>query len=250
MIQTFRIKRIRESSIEEIEDWVIEETPLTIVVNGQELVTVVCTPEKEELLAIGFLGSEGIVGKIEDIRDYSVDGKTRTVTITLNGITIDDKILSRRRLVTSGCGRGISFYTYEDALKSTEITQRIEISPERAFTLMKQFQRQSSLFLRTGGAHSAALAKEDILLFAEDIGRHNAVDKIIGEALVKRVSFGDKILLSSGRISSEVILKAAKIGIPAIISRSAPTSIAINIARELNMTLMGFVRGKKANIYS
>lgn len=250
MIQTFRIKRINDSGIEEIEDAVIQETPLTVVVNGQELVTVVCSPEKEELLAIGFLHSEGIIQKLEDIHDYWLDEKARTVSINLNTVNIDEKILSRKRLVTSGCGRGISFYTYEDALKSKEIEHKTEITPAHAFSLMKGFHKQSDLFIRTGGAHSAALAKEDILLFSEDIGRHNAVDKIIGEALVKRIHFEDKILLSSGRISSEVILKAAKVGIPVVISRSAPTSIAVNIARELNMTLLGFVRGRKANIYS
>jgi len=251
MIKTYMIKRVKDQKISEIEDSVAEESPLTIYINGEELVTMVCTPDKQDLLAIGFLKSEGIIEKRDDIKNCNLDLETQRIWIEVRDERYDKRNLEKKRLVTSGCARGISFFTYDDALKSMEISKKREVPVERALKLMREFQHKSELFNKTGGVHSAALADEErILLFAEDLGRHNAVDKIIGEALVKGIDISDKILLSSGRISSEVILKAGRNGIPVVISRSAPTSIAVNIARELNMTLIGFARGTRANIYS
>ena len=112
-------------------------------------------------------------------------------------------------------------------------------------------QDKALLFKSTGGVHSAAIAERDqILFYSEDIGRHNAVDKIVGECILKDISLEDKILLTSGRISSEIVIKGAKLGLPLIVSRSAPTSLAVELARETGITLVGFARGKRLNIYS
>ena len=117
--------------------------------------------------------------------------------------------------------------------------------------LIKEFNKSSQLFLDTGGVHSCALCDiNKIIIFKEDIGRHNALDKVLGKALLEDIDFRDKIILTSGRISSEILIKTAKRQIPVIVSRSAPTSLSIDIAKKLNITLIGFARGKRMNIYS
>ncbi|MDP2960581.1 MAG: formate dehydrogenase accessory sulfurtransferase FdhD, partial [candidate division Zixibacteria bacterium] len=117
--------------------------------------------------------------------------------------------------------------------------------------LMNEFEVKSSVFKSTGGTHSAALAdKEKILLFKEDIGRHNAVDKILGESLIENIPWQDKLLISSGRVSSDILLKAGRAKINLIISRSAPTSLALELAQRLGITVIGFARGKRMNIYT
>ncbi len=116
---------------------------------------------------------------------------------------------------------------------------------------MKEFQQKSSLFRKTGGVHSCALGTtEEIQVFADDIGRHNAVDKVFGECLLKDISTIDKVLLTSGRVSSEILLKVVKRQVPIIISPAAPTDLATDLAQKLNLTVIGFVRGKRMNVYS
>lgn len=251
MIRTYTIRKFRNNVIEEVQDEVAEETPLTIFLNGLEFITMVCTPNKQEYLALGFLRSEGFIESPADLESHHLEPETGRIWITLKQREVGPELLDRKRMVTSGCARGVSFYNYQDALRSIEIKEKREPDLDRIFRLMRSLQERSELYLRTGGVHSAGLAGGDsILIVAEDIGRHNAVDKIIGEGMMKGISFSDKILLSSGRVSSEIILKSARVGIPILVSRAAPTSMSVNIARELNMSLIGFMRGSRANIYS
>ena len=145
--------------------------------------------------------------------------------------------------------------TYDFYFKNTayypDSMMDVYISEDKIFTLMRKFKRKSQLFKDTGGVHSAALCKqEEIILFAEDIGRHNALDKIIGESLQEGIPLEDKIILSSGRMTSEIVTKLAKQRTPILISKAAPTDLGIQIAQEIGMTLVGFVRGKRMNIYS
>ena len=125
------------------------------------------------------------------------------------------------------------------------------IEPETVIQLMREFNNRSELFNETGGVHSCALCSiEDLLVHRDDIGRHNALDKILGWGHINNQSFEDKLVLTTGRISSEMLIKIARRGVPVVISRSAPTSLAVELARELNITLVGFARGQKMNIYT
>ncbi|MFH0931677.1 MAG: formate dehydrogenase accessory sulfurtransferase FdhD, partial [Candidatus Zixiibacteriota bacterium] len=154
---------------------------------------------------------------------------------------------------TSGCGKRKSFQKIEDLnfLEDVLINLEFTISANEIIKLMKEFEVKSSVFKSTGGTHSAALAdKEKILLFKEDIGRHNAVDKILGESLIENIPWQDKLLISSGRVSSDILLKAGRAKINLIISRSAPTSLALELAQRLGITVIGFARGKRMNIYT
>jgi FdhD protein len=132
-----------------------------------------------------------------------------------------------------------------------KVESKTKISALEVFELVKEFQHRSQLFKATGGVHSAALCNaKSILIFSEDIGRHNAIDKIFGECILKDIPTGNRILVTSGRVSSEILLKAAKRDIPLLISKSAPTDLGVKLANDLGVTLIGFVRGKRMNVYA
>jgi FdhD protein len=155
------------------------------------------------------------------------------------------------RIITSGCGKGMTFFDYKDFSQCRKIESKITISSEKISLLIADFQKMSTLFKETGGVHSAALSDgKEILLFAEDLGRHNALDKIFGEALEKGSALSDKVILTSGRLTSEMVIKILKRGVPVLASPSAPTDMAVRLARQMNLTLVGFARGKRMNIYS
>lgn len=245
-----KIIRLRGAGREEIEDLVAVEAPVTIYVNGSELVTLLCTPEKIDCLALGFLRSEGLLGSIDDLAAIRVK-EEGLVEVDLKSDTGLAEKLYGKRTITSGCGKGTVFFNVLDSLRSSPLEGNLKISPDRVLSLMDSLQEKAKLYKSTGGVHSAALAdSEKILFFCEDIGRHNAIDKIIGESLLAGINTDDKIIVSSGRLSSEILLKAAKLTIQLLISRAAPTSLSIELADSLNITLVGFVRGKRINIYT
>lgn len=252
MKEKIKITRYKEGRAEAIEDVVASEVPLTIFLNDEQLLTLLCTPDKMEYLAIGFLFSEGIINSAEDIESLDLNKKTTTIRIkTKNKPDINREMIFGKRIITSGCGKGMTFFDYRDFSQCEKITSGIKVSADKILQLMSDFQKKSELFRETGGVHSAALSDgEIILLFAEDLGRHNALDKIFGQALSENIGLADKLVLTSGRLSSEITIKAVKRGIPMIVSPSAPTDLAVRIAKEVSITLVGFARGRRLNIYS
>ncbi len=246
-----KIVRIRQGELEQIDDLVTIETPVTIYLNGSELVTLLCTPEKLEYLALGFLRSEGILSGMEDLESIRVKEEEGLVEVDLKEKEGLAEKLYGKRTVTSGCGKGTVFFNALDSLRSSPLKGDLNISSEAIINLMDSLQEKAVLYKATGGVHSAALADQDELLnFCEDIGRHNAIDKIVGQCLCEGISTEDKIIVSSGRLSSEILLKAAKLKIQLLISRAAPTNLCIELAENLNITLVGFARGKRCNIYT
>ncbi|MFC1952936.1 formate dehydrogenase accessory sulfurtransferase FdhD [Chloroflexota bacterium] len=234
-----------------IEDVVVRELPLTIILNNKELVTLLCTPRDLNYLAIGFLYSEGLLKSKDEIKKVTVDAQRGVVRLeTTEDRNIEDALVFKR-LITSGCGSGASFYKAADAQDQEKIESKIKITAGEVTSLVRDFQHRSEVFRTTGGVHSSALCdSKNILVFSEDIGRHNAVDKIFGECLLKDITTDDRLIVTSGRISSEILLKVAKRNIPIIISKSAPTDLAVNLAKGLGITLLGFVRGKRLNAYT
>lgn len=246
-----QILRIKGSEASKEEDIVVSEYPFTIFVNGEEFITLLCSPKSLKYLTIGFLNSEGFINSISDIKDIKIDEEKGISYVVINSENSLVEKLYGKRTITSGCGKGTLFYNVLDSFKSKKIKNKIPITVDEIKALVKNFSRTSELFLSTGGVHSCALcSKTDILIFDEDIGRHNALDKVLGRALVEDIPLTDKILLVSGRISSEMLIKTAKREIPILVSRAAPTSLAVELANELNITLIGFARGEKMNIYS
>lgn len=240
----------RESS-EEKTDQVIREMPVTVYVNDEELVTLLCSPDKMDELAVGFLWSEGVVDTKEEITKVVVDETKGTVWVTADRDSEFIKGLLFKRMITSGCGKGTTFYSVVDSVSAQPVVSEIKATPEQILSLMTEFQDGSALYKSTHGVHSAALCcPSAIEVFREDIGRHNAVDKILGHCFVNGLDPAGKILITSGRISSEVLLKAAKKGMPVIVSRTSATDLALRLAEKLNITLVGFVRGGKMNVYT
>lgn len=249
--EKFPILRVTEQDTSRIQDAVVREYSLTIFLNNQELVTLFCSPTDLKHLAVGFLFSEGLIqgkGDIKGIEVHDQRGVVRAVTEEDRGSASEHAV---KRLVTSGGGRGASFCGAPAARGQTKVRSEIEISPHKVFALMDQFVQCSDLFKATGGVHSAALCDtRGILVFKDDIARHNAIDKIFGQCTLRDIPTDDRIILTSGRISSEIVLKVAKRNIPILISKSAPTNLGVKLATDLDITLIGFVRGRRMNVYT
>jgi FdhD protein len=225
--------------------------PLTIFLNGEELVTLLCTGHHAEELALGFLRSEGLLASLGEVRGVQVDGEAGVVRVELHGEEALRRTLYLKRTLGSGCGRASLYYQPLDALQIRPIEHDLVVSPGEIRALMREMGRISFLYKESRGTHHAALALPDrILVGREDIGRHNAVDMIVGYALRTGVTMGDKILLTTGRASSEIVLKAARVGIPIVASRSASTHLAVEMAQRVGMTLVGSVRGDKMVLYA
>jgi len=245
------ILKISGNSVAGAVDEVASELPIRLVVNSEPLVTLLCTPSEIKELAVGFLLSEGLLRHSSSIRKLYVDEQETTVHIDLDDLPSNLSALFERRTISSGCGKGITFTNYR-----MPSDRRIEVkghllSLDDIRRLLTTFRNISSLYLETGGVHSAALSDgRDILFFSEDIGRHNAVDKLIGKAFLKSVSVENKILFTSGRVTSEIITKAGRNRFPVVISRAAPSCMAISYAEDMGITLVGFARGDRMNIYS
>ena len=235
------IKRCTFDTCRDEEDYIVSEEIASIYINNTLYTRLSCSPAEIEYLGLGFLLTEGIIK--DDIKfDYEVKNLEFYLTIDRD-IKPTGYILR-----SSGCGGGeFTFYIQELPQIDSPFKLKIQRLPE----LFETFNKKSKVFKLTGGVHAAAISDgENILFFSEDIGRHNAVDKVIGKAFLNGVNFGTTVLLSSGRISLEIVKKAIIAGIPVVISRSAPTSLAVQTASAKNLTLIGFLRGKRFNIYS
>jgi FdhD protein len=243
------ILRITEQDGTEMEDVVVREFPLTIILNNQELVTLLCSPANLKYLALGFLASEGFIRAREEVKSLLLDDRQGVARVQTDSDIARDLIF--KRFIISGCGKGTAFYSVADGANRGMVESKTRISPSQIFAIMRKFQHRSEVFKDTGGVHSAALTDgERLLIFSEDIGRHNAIDKIFGECLWENIPTEDRAIVTSGRISSEILLKIARRGVPMIISRSAPTDLAVRTASDLGITLIGFVRGKRMNVYT
>ncbi|GIM48347.1 sulfurtransferase FdhD [Collibacillus ludicampi] len=236
----------------EKEDEIATEYPLTIVLNGEEFATLVCTPTDLKDLAVGFLASEGVIRLPDEIISVSINEKRGFAYVeTINKQPVSLEFYAKR-FIGSCCGKSRqSFYFHNDVKTAKTITTRSQITVDQCFRLIELLQQQSFYFQTTGGVHNAALcSQDDIIVSRTDIGRHNTLDKIYGYWMFHRIPLKDKVIVFSGRISSEVLLKVAKIGVGMIVSKSAPTDLALDMADELGITIVGFVRGEKMNVYT
>ena len=249
-VEKIPILRFTEEGGRNIEDVVAREFPLTIILNDQELVTLLCSPTDLRYLAVGFLSSEGLLNSKDEIKKILVDDERGVVRLETTGDKSFTQDVLFKRVISSGCGRGASFYSAADAA-SQKVESQLEMSADEVSALVKQFQHGSQLYLTTHGVHSAALCdNENILVFSEDIGRHNAVDKIFGQCLLEDIPTDERALITSGRVTSEILHKVAKRAIPIIISISAPTNLGVRIADSLGITLVALARGKRMNVYT
>ncbi len=253
MIKKLPILRVVEEDTNEIEDVVVKEHSATIMLNNQEVVTLLCSPAKLEYLATGFLLSEGLVKNQDDITTTTLDGNGQRSVVQVEVKEPGELVeyVSSGRLIASSGGRGTSSGDGAGSRDQIKVESRVEISARQVLALVAKFHHHSPIFTATGGVHSAALCStEDILAFSDDIGRHNAIDKVFGECLLTDIATNERVIVTSGRVSSEILLKVARRNVPVIISVSAPTDVAVGLASDLGVTLIGFVRGNSMNVYT
>ncbi|SEM67924.1 formate dehydrogenase accessory sulfurtransferase FdhD [Lihuaxuella thermophila] len=246
------IFKYTENSRTEREDEIAVEYPLTVVLNGDEFATLVCSPSDLEDLVIGFLASEGVIRFPDEIKTISLDEKGGFAYVEITHQKPAGAEFYSKRFIGSCCGKSRqSFYFYNDVKTAKTVLTRAQITVAQCFRLMRLLQQHSSEFKNTGGVHNAALCDPHSILIARtDIGRHNTLDKIYGHWLRNRIPLHDKLIVFSGRISSEVLLKTAKIGVGIILSKSAPTDLALQLADQLGITVVGFIRGDQCNVYT
>jgi len=249
---------------------VIAETPWLFMVDGREALRWMCSPVRLHCLALGFLLNEGIIAAPADLRELRVYLDEHRVHVVLPAAGIDrlyhmhtcpdaggtivarlarPVVLPDRRTVTSGCGGGISFDDLRRPYPPLECAA--QISASQLIGLMRELNYQAELYRQSRGVHTSALSDgERLLLVEEDVGRHNTIDKIRGAAALQGIATRGRILLSSGRISTEMIGKARKMETPIVCSRTSPTSASVRLARAWNITLVGYARAPQLRVYA
>ncbi len=230
--------------LEKSEGEVVQEFPLSLIVNDCELATLVSSPHELRYLVAGFLRLQGFISRVEDIELLSVCSDYGIANVIIKG-ELPQRL---KPVLTSGCGTGITFSL--PAELPTFINGSC-FTPDEIFSLMDQLSRSADQYRTHGGIHSAAVGNgTDIILYAEDLGRHNTLDRIAGEALLKGINLAGMMLVTSGRVSTEMATKAALLGIRVIASRTSPTDKAVQLCNDAGITLIGYVRGGRFLVYS
>jgi len=245
------VRRVTGGGAVDGADRVVREVPLTVFLNDREFVTLVCSPAGFEELVAGFLLVEGIVGARADLREIAVRPEEGLVWVTTGSGSGEAEELFLKRCLASCCGRGRSTVYFMNDAGLAAVESALAVTPDLIRRLDLEREERSGVFRETGGTHGAALCSvEGLVYFREDIGRHNAVDKVLGRAFLDGVSLDDKMIFLSGRVSSEMVVKAARARVPLIASRAAATDLALRMAADLNITVVGFLRGDRFNVYT
>ncbi len=224
---------------------VVQERPLTIFLNGQEIITAMTIGDHPEWLAVGYLRNQAMLRDDDEITaiDYAEDIHT-VVVRTRRRTDYEEKM--RRKVHTSGCAQGTVFGDVMETFEKIRLTDEAVLRTSWLYALTKRINTTPSLYLKAGAIHGCVLCREDRpLVYMEDVGRHNAVDKIAGWMFLEGVAPEDKIFYTTGRLTSEMVLKCAHMGIPILISRSGFTAWGVELARKVNMTLVGRARGRR-----
>ena len=226
---------------------VIEEQPLSIYVNGAELATMMCTPVHQEAMAVGFLLNEGLINSLDDVGVAHLCAEGTCVDIWLN---VPGFKPPRRPILTSSCAGGVTFDDLTHLLPPLRYDS-VRITPDRLHKLMGDLYRAAVLHPLAGGAHTSALSDcAALLLVAEDIGRNNTLDKLHGLAAQQGIATQGNIILTTGRVSSEMMGKARRMETPLVCSRTSPTSLSVRLAKLWNITLVGYLRADSMTIYA
>ena len=229
---------------------IIKEGALTIFLNKQEIVTLMCILDHPIYLAIGYLLNQNMIGKKDKIRSIDFDKDLNLIVVRTNKKTNYEKIL-KKKVITSGCAQGTVFGNIYEEIGKIRITSKIIIRHEWIYEISKKINQIPSLYLEAGAVHGCVIInKNKPIIYMEDVGRHNAVDKISGYMFLNNINPGNKIFYTTGRLTSEMIIKTVKMKIPILISRSGFTSWGVEIAKKTNLTLIGRAKGKRYTILS
>jgi FdhD protein len=258
-IKEFSVWRFHHDKVELTTDRVVVEEPLEIRLGGEPFQVLMRLPGWEKELALGFLYSEGIVRNLNEIITIHFCGTAtdpllppNVVDVSLTPDALDRRGRRHVEVSYSSCGLCAKEAVGEISRKVPKVASPLTITPAALLALMDRLQELQSVFQATGGTHAVALTSPDgqVFIHAEDVGRHNAMDKVIGRAVLTRQELPGLVALLSGRISFEMALKCIRAGISILAAVSAPTSMALELAQELDLTTLGFVRGQRFNIYT
>lgn len=230
----------------------IREVPLTIYLNGQQVVTLLCTGKYPRHLAVGFLKSDALLtdsAQLEHVDIKDEDGRiTADVTVSHDPFAGGRTI---QRSITSGCGKGTNFDRNVATISKRRIESNLKVTPAQILALAGELKLRSTLYSRTRGCHNSSLCTpEKMLLFREDIGRHNAIDMIVGECLLGGIETADKMIVSTGRVASEILLKTVRIGVSVLASTAVATSFSVELARKIGLTLIGNIKADSFWVYN
>ncbi len=222
------------------------EAHVSIYVNGQELATLMCSPTDQEALALGFLRNEGIIESLGDVGLVRCNVPGTTVDVMLH---VSQFSSPRRMILTSGCGGGLTFQAMTD--QHPPLRSDFKTSPQTLTLRMRDLNLAARLYRQVRGVHTSVLADErEVLLIAEDVGRHNTIDKLAGKALIAGIPTQERMIITSGRISSEMLMKARRMGVPLVASRTAPTSASVSLARTWRICVVGYLRHGGMRVYT
>ncbi|MHA1916899.1 MAG: formate dehydrogenase accessory sulfurtransferase FdhD [Candidatus Ranarchaeia archaeon] len=252
--QSFKIKQFNKEGFFDTEDEIVIETYHTIYVNGQELVSILCSPHDREYLTVGFLFTSGIINDLEDILENKLEENKSKVTLKEN-IDIEErkgKNWTFGRIISTPCGSPGFWLQLTRGLHLDDIQSDLKVKWDNLLLGTRALNKPGTIHHQTGGTHIVGIfdPQGNMKLIAEDVGRHNAIDRVVGEAKLKKIDLTKHFLACSGRISSDMISKITRVKIPIIISLTSPTSTGIQAADKLGITLIGFARGNKMNVYT
>ncbi|MFN8496498.1 MAG: formate dehydrogenase accessory sulfurtransferase FdhD [Anaerolineae bacterium] len=256
---------------ETVDGAIVNETRWRLYVNRRLLVSFMCTPTELHHLALGFLVSEGLISKLDEVVSLKVyEDEHRvywfmpilgldaslTLPVCEESVGVIDARLTHplpadlgAEILTSGCGGGVTFQDME--VVAAPVASALQVTPTQLMGLMRQLNEVARLYREVRGIHTSALADPArVLVVAEDVGRHNTLDKIRGACLLREIPTQDRILLTTGRVSSEMITKAARMGVPIVVSRTSPTALSVRLAQSWGVTLVGYARGRRLSVYT
>ena len=246
---TFKVMATNEHG-EQIETEIAGETPLTLYVDKREIVTLMTLGAAPEALAIGYLRNQRLVNSVEQIAEVQVDWDVNAVAVTThNGLPTTERL--NKRTVTTGCGQGTVFGDLMEDIENIKLPQDAILQEDTLYGLLDNVRLYDSLYKKAGALHGCALAKgSEILYYVEDVGRHNAVDAIAGMMWLDGIQGEDKVFYTTGRLTSEMVIKAAQMRIPFLVSRSGLTRMGWEVANKVGMTMIGRSQGKHFLVFT
>ena len=221
------------------------ERPLTLFLNSREIVTMMTICDYPEYLAVGYLVNQNMLGPDDEVTGIEYEEDIETVVVrTTTETDFEDKL--KKKTLTSGCAQGTVFGDVMESFEKAQLSAGVRIKTSWLYALVKKINTMPSLYLEAGAIHGCVLCQADrVLLYMEDVGRHNAVDKIAGYMFLNKISGNDKIFYTTGRLTSEMVIKTVQMGIPILVSRSGFTAWGVDLARQVGLTLIGRSRGKR-----
>lgn len=247
---TFEIDAVNERG-EVVPTAIAGEHPLTIYVDKQELVTLMTLGAAPEALTLGYLRNQRLIGSLDEIAAVQVDWEVEAVAVTTRHGRGIEACRVERRTITTGCGQGTVFGDLMAEIDDLRLPADAALSESTFYGLLESVRHHESIYKQAGAVHGCALARgSEILMFVEDVGRHNAVDAIAGQMWLDGMDGGDKVFYTTGRLTSEMVIKTAQMGIPFLVSRSGLTRMGWEIARKLGMTMIGRAQGRHYLLFS